>query len=289
MSSFSGLLNLNKPSGVTSRDVVDQVVRLLPRKTKVGHAGTLDPLASGVLVVAVGSATRLIEYVQRQQKTYHTTLRLGSRSDTLDADGQITEVENPRIPSESEIRSALETQVGTIQQVPPQFSAVRVSGRRAYDLARAGQDVDLSARAVKIDRIDLLSYAWPFLELEIDCGGGTYIRSIARDLGDSLGCGALVTVLTRTRIGAFLLSDAIDPSSLAPESIPRLMRPPAMAVADLPRLDLSPDQVARILRGQPLDVRVAPGELALFGPDDTLVAIGESRSGQVWPRRVLGM
>src|SRR6476659_3043098 len=132
-----GLLNLEKPIGGPSRDVVDRVSRPL-RKVKVGHAGTLDPLATGVLVVCVGAATRLIEYVQRMPKTYRTTVLLGARSDTLDADGQVVAVESPRVPGEPEIRTALATQVGTIAQMPPQYSALKVRGRRAYDLARAG-------------------------------------------------------------------------------------------------------------------------------------------------------
>ena len=147
ISDLSGLLNLDKPIGVTSRDVVDRVSRPL-RKVKVGHAGTLDPLASGVLVLCVGSATRLIEYVQQMPKTYVATIRLGATSDTLDADGQVVEMIAPPIPSEQEVRSALLTQVGTIQQLPPQFSALKVGGKRAYDLARAGETVDSSANSV---------------------------------------------------------------------------------------------------------------------------------------------
>src|SRR4051812_24473518 len=163
---YCGLLNLNKPIGVTSRDVVDRVSRPL-RKVKVGHAGTLDPLASGVLVVCVGAATRLIEYVQRMPKAYRTAVRLGARSDTLDADGRIEVADDPPIPTEAEVRSALATQVGLIRQVPPQFSALKVEGRRAYDLARAGQAVELAARPVRVDRVELISYEWPRLEFTV--------------------------------------------------------------------------------------------------------------------------
>ena len=131
-----GLLNLHKPAGLTSRDVVDRVTRLI-RKTKVGHAGTLDPLATGVLVVCVGAATRLIEYVQRMPKTYRTAIRLGARSDTLDADGIVTEISVPRIPTEIDVRQVLAGQVGTISQLPPDFSALKVQGRRAYACNKA--------------------------------------------------------------------------------------------------------------------------------------------------------
>ena len=221
-----GVLNLDKPTGVTSREVVDRVARPL-RGVKVGHAGTLDPLASGVLVVCVGAATRLIEFVQRMPKTYRTVVRLGATSDTLDADGHVVAVASPRVPKESEVLAALAGQVGTIEQRPPAFSALKVAGRRAYDLARAGLEVELAPRPVTIDRIDLLGYAWPRLELKIACGGGTFIRSIARDVGEALGCGGLVEVLVRTRIGPFTQAEAIDPMSLTAESIPGLLRPAA--------------------------------------------------------------
>ncbi len=290
---LNGVLNLNKPGGMTSRAVVDMVVRPL-RRTKVGHAGTLDPLATGVLVVCVGTATRLIEYVQRMPKTYRTTVRLGARSDTLDADGTVVAEESPRVPGEPEIRTALAAQVGTIAQIPPQYSALKVEGRRAYDMARAGHAVELAPRDVLISRIDVLSYIWPRLDLEIGCGSGTYIRSIARDLGEALGCGGLVEVLTRTRIGPFTLDDALDPLELTAESIPGRLRPTLEAVASLPRLPLSPDQVAAIGQGRALSAdsfggAVPAGEIALVGPDGALVAIAEgiAGSGRVEPRRVL--
>ena len=242
----SGVLNLNKPGGMTSRDVVDLVSRPLRKaKVKVGHAGTLDPLATGVLVVCVGSATRLIEYVQRMPKAYRTVVLLGARSDTLDADGKVEAVEDPPIPTEAEVRSALLTQVGTISQMPPQFSALKVEGKRAYDLAREGQAVELAARPVRIDQVELISYAWPRLELQVDCGSGTYIRSIARDIGEILGCGGLVEVLTRTRIGPFRLGRGDRPDR------PFDRRPP---------------------RASPLG-RVGPGGLAQAG------ALGRSSPG----------
>jgi tRNA pseudouridine55 synthase len=291
---LSGFLNLNKPSGLTSRAVVNCVARPL-RGVKVGHAGTLDPLASGVLVVGVGAATRLVEFVQRMPKTYRTVVRLGVRSDTLDADGQIRDVRDPRIPSEAEVRAALMRQVGTIAQKPPEFSAIKVEGRRAYDLTRAGVAIDLKPRLVTISHIGLLDYTWPRLELEIDCGGGTYIRSIARDLDEELGCGGLVEVLVRTRIGAFTLDAAIPPDNLSAESIAELLRPSLEAVVLLPQLRLSADQVADVAQGKALaagrlaGATVPAGEIALLGPDGALVAVAEGvpESGQVLPRRVL--
>jgi tRNA pseudouridine55 synthase len=287
---ISGLLNLNKPTGVTSRDVVNGVTRLI-RRIKVGHAGTLDPLASGVLVLCVGSATRLIEYVQRMPKTYRTTIRLGATSDTLDADGQVVEHPIPVIPDEATIREVLKTQVGTISQVPPQFSALKVAGQRAYDLARAGQTVELAAREVAIDRVELLSYDWPRLELEIDCGGGTYIRSIARDVGEALGCGGLVEILIRTRIGPFTLEGADEPADLnSPLDIERRLRPPVEALGEMPRMTIDENERADIVQGRSLSRTGTPmGEIALLLEDGSLLAIAEAdpETGKVAPRRVL--
>jgi tRNA pseudouridine55 synthase len=282
-----GLLNLNKPIGVTSRDVVNRVSRPL-RKVKVGHAGTLDPLASGVLVVCIGAATRLIEYVQRMPKTYRATIRLGATSDTLDADGRVVETIDPRVPTQSDVESALMTQLGTIEQMPPQFSALKVAGKRAYDLAREGETVALVARPVEVYRIELLRYAWPLLEVEIDCGSGTYIRSIARDVGEILGCGGLIDVLMRTRIGPFRLDDAIDPESLSRETIPGLLRPAIEALAGLPRVAIGAEDVARIVRGQGIAGQ-GSGEVALIGPEGELVAVAEvDPTGERFlPKRVL--
>ena len=292
---MSGVLNLDKPGGMTSRDVVDLVSRPL-RKVKVGHAGTLDPLASGVLVVCVGQATRLIEQVQRMPKAYRAVIRLGATSDTLDADGRIEPNLDPdlKLPAESEVRAALDGQVGLIQQMPPQFSALKVEGRRAYDLARLGESVPLVARPVRVDRIELIHYTWPRLEITVDCGSGTYIRSIARDLGEALGCGGLIEVLTRTRIGPFLLSEATNPVGLPIEAILAHLRPPVEALGDMPRLQLTPEQITLASGGKLLDpARVAgasllsPGEVGLLAPDGTLVAIAEILpSGAIQPRRV---
>ena len=291
---ISGVLNLNKPGGMTSRDVVDLISRPL-RKVKVGHAGTLDPLASGVLVVCVGAATRLIEYVQRMPKAYRAVVRLGATSDTLDADGTIQEAEAPRIPTEAEVRTALASQVGTLQQVPPQFSALKVEGKRAYDLARVGQAVELAARPVRVDRVELIAYDWPRLEFTVDCGSGTYIRSIARDVGEALGCGGLIVVLVRTRIGRFALEDAIDPVGRPIDDLLAHLRPTADALGDLPRLTLSAEQFRAIGMGKALAAdQVAgaeglEGEAGLFSAEGELVALAEVGGPlrAVKPRRVL--
>ena len=292
---LSGVFNLAKPGGMTSRDVVDLISRPL-RKVKVGHAGTLDPLASGVLIVCVGSSTRLIEQVQRMPKAYRAVVRLGATSDTLDADGRITPHDDPDlpIPTEAEVHAALLAQVGLIDQLPPQFSALKVAGRRAYDLARCGEAAPLVARPVRIDRVDLVTYDWPRLEITVDCGSGTYIRSIARDVGEALGTGGLIEVLVRTRIGPFTLADAFDPLGQPIESILAHLRPPTVALGDLPRLTLTPEQATLAGGGKLLDgARVAgasglpPGEVALIDPTGSLVAVAEVLpTGAIQPRRV---
>jgi tRNA pseudouridine55 synthase len=289
-----GLLNVHKPSGMTSRAVVDRVVQLVPR-IKVGHAGTLDPLASGVLVVCLGSATRLVEHVQHMTKTYRAMIRLGARSDTLDADGRIEVEAAPPVPSGLQVQQAVASQVGQIFQVPPDYSALRVKGRRAYKLARSGQAVTLQPRHVRVDSIDTVSYDWPRLELVIDCGAGTYIRSIARDVGEKLGCGGLIESLARTRIGPFQIEDAIDGLSLSEDSVRGHLLPLRTAVADLPAISLTVDQVAAIVQGRSipaasLAVDVVPsGLIALLGPQGDLVALarGDVDRNTIHPCKVL--
>lgn len=290
---MGGILVADKPGGVTSRSVVDRVVRLVGR-AKVGHAGTLDPLASGVLVVCVGPATRLVEEIQGLPKSYRTVVLLGARSDTLDADGRVEYQEGPRVPSRDEVAAAVVPLVGEVDQVPPDYSALKVGGRRAYDLARQGRSVDLAPRRVRIDRIAVLRYEWPRLELEIDCGSGTYIRSIARDVGEAMGCGGLVEVLVRTRIGPFTLEDAVHPDRISAGSLPGLLRPAVEAVAGLPRLVLDAGQVADIAAGRRLSAGredlagIAPGSIALVDAEGRLVAVAEvdPAGGGVQPRKV---
>src|SRR4051794_13974295 len=231
--SFDSLLVLDKPGGMTSRDAVDRALRWFPRGTRVGHTGTLDPLATGVLVLCVGSATRLTEYVQQMEKTYHTTVRLGARSDTDDADGTVTPVEEAVAPTREQLEACLQGFLGEIEQVPPAFSAAKVMGRRAYDLARRGEEVTLQPRKVQVYGIDVRRYEYPEVDLEVRCGKGTYIRSLARDLGQRLGCGGLVQVLRRTRVGPFDAADAV-PLDADPETVRSRLLPTTTAVAELP-------------------------------------------------------
>ena len=280
MLSFHGLLVVDKPSGPTSLDVVNRAQKWFPRKTKLGHTGTLDPLASGVLVLCVGMATRLTEYVQQMEKGYVAELLMGARSTTDDALGKITAVADPFVPSPAVLRQTLAQFVGDIEQVPPIFSAAKISGDRAYDLARRGEEVELQPRTVRIYEIQILDYSFPALRLEIRCGKGTYIRSLARDLGDRLGCGALVQTLRRTRIGAF--EEKVALSLDCEKSVAQAaLLPPNKAVAELPSLNLSAETCKRLRQGQAVSILASPSftaeskhpEVAVFDPAGTLVAV----------------
>ena len=285
---MTGLLVLDKPAGMTSRDALNRAQRWFPRGTKLGHTGTLDPLATGVLVACVGAATKLAEYVQAMGKSYATRIRLGARSDTQDADGTVTPTDNAVPPTEEAVRAALVPFRGIVQQMPPAYSALKVGGVRAHELARAGKEVELAARPVRIDDLRLMRYEWPFLDLEIDCGKGTYVRSIARDIGDALGVGGLVQELRRTRVGEFRAEDGVTLEATADDVKAKLL-PLSLAVAELPKVALTADDIRRLLFGQrvtaergfPADV---PG--AVMDATGTLRAI-VMRDGTAW-RVVVG-
>jgi tRNA pseudouridine55 synthase len=275
-----GLLVVDKPGGMTSRDVVNRAQGWFPRGTRLGHTGTLDPLATGVLVLCVGVATRLTELVQDMGKTYRAGLLLGVRSDTEDADGELTPVAGAALPDEATATACLGEFVGQIEQVPPAYSAAKVAGRRAYDLARRGQDVTLQPRQVRIDGIDVVAFAPPRLEIEVRCGKGTYIRSLARDLGDKLGCGALVETLRRTRVGPFTVNEAVTLDATPAEARTRLL-PLSAAAADLPALPLSGQKLRQLTAGQVIQHANPMGEsglVAVFGPDGQLYAVAQRQA-----------
>ena len=286
-----GLLNINKPAGVTSRDVVNQVQRLLPREIRIGHAGTLDPMATGVLVMCVGQATRVVPYVQELKKSYRAGFRLGCRSDTDDVTGTVVATTDVRVPSREEVEAALHQFRGTIFQTPPQYSALRVSGKRAHDLARAGVAVELAPREVEVTHLDLLRCDGLNLEVDIDCSSGTYIRSIARDLGESLGLGGLMTSLIRTAIGPFTIAESIPPDSLAQDNIAAALLPAALSIGDLPRLVVTDSQAAAIRQGKKLTLpSTIPSHptVATVNPHGHLIAFGEYEAGSAryHPRNV---
>ena len=286
---MNGLLVIDKPGGITSRDVVNRVQKWFPRKTKIGHTGTLDPLATGVLVVCIGAATRLAHFVQAMGKSYASRVRLGATSSTDDADGEVAADFSGTPPSRERIDAALASFVGDIAQVPPAVSALKVDGRRAHSLARQGVDVAFAARPVRVDAARIVGYGWPFLDIEIDCGKGTYIRSIARDLGATLGCGGMVQTLRRTRIGPFDAGQGVGIDATPESALARLM-PMATAIAGMPEVCFTAEQVARLRTGQSISTAsggsaavAEDGDVAVIDPAGELVAIGTMTRGVVQP------
>jgi tRNA pseudouridine55 synthase len=223
---MEGVINLDKPAGVTSARAVDAVKRLLPRGTRIGHAGTLDPFATGVLLLLVGRATKSCERLMDAPKQYEATVKFGATTATDDPESPEVPVPVAQPPAAARVIAEVQKLVGDILQRPPAYSAMKVQGRRAYDLARGGKPPELEARPVRVYGIEVLRYAWPLLQLRIDCGRGTYIRSVARDLGEALGVGGYLTELRRTRIGAFAAADAVTLDRLSADGVLHHLRPP---------------------------------------------------------------
>ena len=286
-----GILNVDKPPGLTSRDAVNRVERLLG-KVKCGHAGTLDPLATGVLVICVGPATRLIQYVQRLPKQYLGVFQLGRRSATDDIEGEVELIAGAAEPTRAAIEAALPQFTGEIQQRPPAHSAIKINGQRAYDLARRDQPVELPARAVSIHRLEILRYEYPELELAIECGSGTYVRSLGRDLAAALGTAAVMSALVRTAIGHFRIEEAVSLDSLSADSVLQHLRPPLEALEAMPQISVNPKQLAELRHGRPIEMRnierpAEPNpEWAAVDPAGRLAAIlYEKHPGELWPAR----
>ncbi len=273
--SESGLVIVDKPAGWTSHDVVAKIRKLAATK-RVGHAGTLDPMATGVLVVGVEKATRLLGYLALTQKEYSGTIRLGQSTDTDDADGAITGHVPVRNISESELESAIARLTGEISQVPPGVSAIKVGGKRSYRLARDGAAPELSPRTVTVSvfAVEQLRPAGDVLDVDVrvTCSSGTYIRALARDLGAALGAGGHLTALRRTRVGPYLISQAVTLEQLAGrfEQIPLA----AAAAAAFERRDLTAAEAQAVGHGAKLEL-TGTGEapVAAFGPDGSLIAL----------------
>ncbi|MEX0825081.1 MAG: tRNA pseudouridine(55) synthase TruB, partial [Pirellulaceae bacterium] len=282
-----GILNCNKPVGLTSRTIVDLVQRRV-RPAKAGHAGTLDPLASGVLLVGVGAGVRLVPYLQQQPKHYTATFRLGVRTESGDLEGEpIPHPIAPR-PTRQQIDAAMQQQIGTIEQTPPAHSAIKIGGQRAYDLVRSGKPVEMKARRVVIDSIHLRRYEYPELELEIICGSGTYVRSIGIDIADLCNTYAVMTSLVRTRIGSFGLDEAVSTDQLREADLSRCLSPLIAAVPQLPQVTLDDPVIQRVEHGQVVPVEIATDaeEIAAVDRGGTLRGIMIRRPGGWRARRV---
>ncbi|NND97997.1 MAG: tRNA pseudouridine(55) synthase TruB [Pirellulaceae bacterium] len=250
MTDLFGFLNCDKPPGITSRDVVNVVQRRLrPAKIKVGHCGTLDPLAEGVLVIGVGAAVRLVPYVQQQPKQYRGKFRLGASSETGDLEKGFTEHPDLPTPSLDQLQSARQSLIGLIQQVPPAYSAIWVDGQRAYERVRRGEDVEMPSRQVMIHDLQIVSMNYPEFELDIVCGSGTYIRTLGIDLARAVGSTAVMTHLKRTGVGDFSIESAVTIDQLRDAPLEPLLFPPIRAVSHLPRLVVDEDGSQRLANG----------------------------------------
>ncbi len=288
-----GWIVLDKPFGMTSTHAVAVVRRMLNAK-KAGHAGTLDPLASGLLPLAFGEATKTVPYVVDGEKAYAFTVSFGTETDTDDAEGRIVGTSDKR-PSEAEILAALPHFIGAITQVPPRYSAIKVDGERAYDLARGGETVELQPRIVEIHALRLVAYDGQSAQLEAECGKGTYVRAIARDLGRMLGSLGYVSALRRTRVGPFTEANSVTMAALEadPEAVFQALRSVDTGLLELPCVRVTSDGALRLKRGQSVIVHGADapeeGATAYATQNGVVVAIGVIEHGSLVPNRVFNL
>jgi tRNA pseudouridine55 synthase len=273
-----GLMLVDKPSGMTSHDVVDAVRRSL-RTRKVGHAGTLDPMATGLLIIGVGRATRLLRYLGDLSKSYAATGRLGEETDTLDAEGQIVRSASVDV-SRAEIEGACAALVGDSLQSPPAYSAVKVGGRKLYEAARKGDALEAPARRIRVDAFEVSAFDGRDVEVRITCSGGTYVRVLVADVGRALGCGAHLVRLRRTAIGPFRVEDARPPGLGEPLPIER-------AIGHLPSVHLDAEEARAASHGRLLGPAAIDGPYAVFGPDGALKGIYRDAGASARPEVVL--
>ncbi|MGW8184077.1 MAG: tRNA pseudouridine(55) synthase TruB [Burkholderiales bacterium] len=286
-----GVLLLDKPAGITSHTAVQRVLRLL-RARKGGHTGTLDPLATGLLPVCLGEATKFSHGLLGADKTYHATIRLGVTTTTGDLEGEVTGQAPVRVDA-LQARTALARFVGEILQVPPMYSAIKRGGKPLYKLARAGQELPREPRRIVIRALTLVRFAPPDLEISVACSKGTYVRVLAEDIGRELGCGGCLARLRRTAVGNFSASDNLvsleDLEALEPERRLALLLPTDALLSALPRLDLRSDEARQLQLGQAVEWGRAgiPGLVRIYGPDREFLGMAEVvEPGRIVPRRL---
>jgi len=286
----SGVLVVDKPIGLTSHDVV-QIIRRGTGIRRAGHTGTLDPRASGVLVVLIGPAVRLSEFVSAEDKRYQATIRLGSSTDTYDAEGTVSESEVKVDVSEEAFGELLQKYVGEIEQVPPPYSAVKVKGKRAYDLARKGEEVKLEPRIIQVHSLELLEWALPEVVIDVHCSSGTYVRSLAHDIGEELGVGAHLVGLRRSKSGRFSLREAVSLRQLRDEfeagTWAQNLIPAAEALGDWLAIELDADMMETVRHGNRIPAEAGSSGMArAISEQGDLVAIMEVDGDEWQPRKV---
>lgn len=293
---MDGIFNIHKPTGMTSHDVVAKIRKLLKQR-RVGHAGTLDPAASGVLPICAGQATRVAEYLSESGKAYRATIVFGVETDTYDAEGEVTRTASAEQLNRAQIEEALAQFRGPQMQIPPRYSAIKIQGQAAYKRARAGEELTLEARPIEITSLEVVDWQSPTLIVDVECSKGTYIRSLAHDLGSALACGAHLGGLVRTRSGPFLLEESVTLEELARASergeLASYVQPADRALARYPALRLSAEEAARVLHGNLFAYEIAQPERALarvYNPAGDFIAIAEWEPGQArWqPKKVFG-
>jgi tRNA pseudouridine55 synthase len=287
-----GWLILDKPQGITSTQAVSRVKRLFNAK-KAGHAGTLDPLATGILPIAFGEATKTVPFVQDGKKAYLFTVSWGVETDSDDAEGSVVKTCEMR-PERAAIQAIMDRFTGTIMQVPPSYSAIKVNGERAYDIARDGEKVELAAREITIDSLELMEFGPDHAVFEARCGKGTYVRAIARDMGRALGCLGHVTALRRTRVGPFEISDAVPLEALEAEGAnpADFLLTVETGLTELPCVVVDRNGAARLRRGQSLILRGrdAPFDgIAYAACGGVPIAFGQVEGGELNPSRVFNL
>lgn len=275
-----GFLNIDKPMGMTSHDVVAHIRRGL-RLKKVGHAGTLDPMATGVLVICLGQATRLSEYAMRSRKRYRAIVALGVTTTTYDAEGDVVIEQDTSGISREDVEAALDGFRGEIAQVPPMYSAIKRNGRKLYELAREGQEVERETRQVTIHALTLTEWNESQFILDVECSSGTYIRSLAHDLGQILGVGAHLTGLTRTASGAFTLDQAVDLDTAVADWSTHVM-PPDMPIRDMPAVHLDATDTDHILHGRAVRIQAAGEQVRAHNAAGNFLAILKKIEDGVW-------
>ncbi|MDF2928215.1 tRNA pseudouridine(55) synthase TruB [Anaerospora sp.] len=287
---MNGIINILKPPGMTSHDAVSYIRRVFAMK-KVGHAGTLDPAAAGVLPVFLGSATRLIEYSTEAAKSYRVEVTFGFETDTGDDTGKVTQTGPCELPARQRLEEVLATFIGAITQIPPVYSAIKVDGKKLYELARAGIAVEPKARQVHIHDIRILEVRRSTLLLDVDCSKGTYIRSLCQDIGRKLGCPAVMSFLVRTKVGDFTLEQAVSIEEISNKK-EAIVLPLDFAVAHLPLVKLSPSECKDLQQGKAVFTQTCPSSLVrLYDTQERLVGIGQydSTSSLLKPVKILSL